>query len=275
MKSRYLLLIILCVSHQLSFAQQKENPPVQIIYKKIDTTSLKLEILYPSNPVANKRYPCIVFFFGGGWLSGNINQFRSQAMYLTKRGMTCFLVEYRIKSKHNTTPFECLKDAKSAVRFIRKNAKDFHIHPDSIVASGGSGGGHLAAATATIDGYNEASDDLTVSAKPNALVLFNPVIDNGPGGYGFERIGKEYKNFSPLHNIHAGAPPTLFFLGTKDNLIPVETAQYFKTVMQKVGSRCELVLYEGEVHGFFNKQEYVEPTMSKVDAFLTSLHFLP
>jgi acetyl esterase len=83
-------------------------------------------------------------------------------------------------------------------------------------------------------------------------VLFNPVIDNGPGGYGYERISDSYKSFSPLHNINKGAPPTIFFLGTKDKLIPVETARYYKTVMEKVGSRCELFLYEDQGHGFFN-----------------------
>jgi acetyl esterase/lipase len=274
MSSRFILLSFLFVANLTVFAQQKELPPNLIIYKRIDTNALQMEVLYPAAFDKNKHYPCIAFFFGGGWINGNINQFRNHAMYLTKRGMICFLVDYRIKSKHNTTPFECLKDAKSAIRFIRKNADNFHINKDSIVASGGSAGGHLAAATALIDGYNESTDDLTISAKPNALVLFNPVIDNGPGGYGFERIGKDYKSFSPLHNIQKDAPPTIFFLGTKDNLIPVETAQYYKTVMQKAGSRCELVLYEGEGHGFFNKKEYLEPTMSKVDEFLSSLNFL-
>ncbi len=93
-----------------------------------------MEVLYPAALDKNKLYPCIAFFFGGGWINGNINQFRNHAMYLTKRGMVCFLVDYRIKSKHNTTPFECLKDAKSAIRFIRKNADNFHINKDSIVA---------------------------------------------------------------------------------------------------------------------------------------------
>ena len=65
---------------------------------------------------------------------------------------------------------------------IRAHAQEFQIDPNKIIASGGSAGRHLAAATALTQAYNEASDDLTVSALPNALVLFNPVIDNGPGG---------------------------------------------------------------------------------------------
>lgn len=49
------------------------------------------------------------------------------------------------------------------------------------------------------------------STKPFALVLFNPVIDNGPGGYGRERIGDCYQEISPLHNISKGAAPAIIF----------------------------------------------------------------
>jgi len=159
-----------------------------------------------------------------------------------ERGLICFRVDYRVKSRQGTSPFESLKDAKSAIRFIREHAEDLHVDPQRIVASGGSAGGHLAAATALVTSFNEGSDQLSYSSVPNALVLFNPVIDNGPGGYGYERIGEAYKDFSPLHNIREGAPPTIFFLGTQDKLIPVETARYYKTVMEKVGSRCDLSL---------------------------------
>ncbi len=107
-------------------------------------------------------------------------------------------------------------------------------------------------------------------------MLFNPVIDNGPGGYGYERIGDEYKDFSPLHNIKQGAPPTIMFLGTNDDLIPVETAEYYQKVMERVGSRCELRLYEGAGHGFFNynNRKYYNETIKETDQFLKSLQYL-
>jgi len=115
-----------------------------------------------------------------------------------------------------------------------------------------------------------------ISSIPNALVLFNPVIDNGPGGYGYERIGDAYKSFSPLHNIKNGASPTILFLGTNDDLIPVETAKYYQKVMEKVNSSCELHLYEGQGHGFFNygNFEYYKKTVSETDEFLQSLGYL-
>lgn len=254
----------------ISSAQEK------VVYKEIDDTKLSMEIYYPEKIDSSKVYPAMVFFFGGGWVSGDISQFINQAKYFSKRGMICFLVDYRTKSKNNTTPFESVKDAKSAIRFIRKKASYFRVDRTKIIASGGSAGGQLVAATALIDSFSEVSDDLSISCIPNALVLFNPVFDNGPGGYGFKIIGDAYKNFSPLHNIRKDAPPTIIFLGTNDKHIPVETAAYYKTVMEKVGSRCDLKIYEGQGHGFFNYKnfEYYKKTLVEADSFLVSLGYL-
>jgi len=218
----------------------------------------------------------MVFFFGGGWNGGTVNQFEPHANYFSQRGITCFLVDYRVKSRQQTTPFESLKDAKSAIRYIRAHAEEFRIDPSKIVAAGGSAGGHLAAATALVEDYNENSDNVSISCIPNTLVLYNPVIDNGPGGYGYERIGDAYKSFSPLHNIREGAPPTILFLGTNDELIPVETVNYYQLVMRKVESRCELHLYEGQGHGFFNYKnfEFYKKTLVESDKFLQTLGYL-
>lgn len=247
------------------------------MYKQIDTTKLYLEVFYPENMDAAEKYPAMIFFFGGGWNGGNLHQFIHHAEYFSKKGIVCFLVDYRVKRRNGTTPFESLKDAKSAIRYIRANADNLGVDPEKIIASGGSAGGHLAAATALIKDYNEVTDDTTVSCIPDALVLFNPVIDNGPGGYGYDRIGEAYKNFSPLHNIHKGAPPTIFFLGKKDKLIPVVTAEYYKMVMEKVGSRCDLHLYEGQGHGFFNyrNREIYYATIKETEDFLRSLGYIP
>jgi len=252
------------------------RPADTILYKQVEATSLYMVVDYPPGFDTTKSYPAILFFFGGGWNSGNPGHFEPHARYFTSRGMVCFRADYRVKRRQGTTPLESVKDAKSAMRFVREHAAVFHVDPQKIVASGGSAGGHLAAATALVTAFNEGSDRLTYSCVPNALVLFNPVIDNGPGGYGNERVGESYKDFSPLHNIREGAPPTIFFLGTEDKLIPVETAQYYKLVMEKVRSRCDLFLYEGEGHGFFNHRniENYRNTVSEADRFLVSLGYL-
>lgn len=266
----FFLIITTLISSTICCAQEKK------LYKEIGTTKLFLDVYYPEKIEESKTYPAMVFFFGGGWNGGSTNQFKKYAEYFSKRGIVCLLADYRTKKSSKTTPFESLKDAKSAIRFIRKNASNFHVDSTKIIAAGGSAGGHLAAATASIEEYNEDTDDLSISCIPDALVLYNPVIDNGPGGYGYERIGENYKEFSPLHNIKKGAPPTILFLGTKDQLVPVITAEYYKLVMEKVESRCDLKIYEGAKHGFFNYKhfKFYKEVIIETDKFLTSLGYL-
>src|SRR6476659_270651 len=110
------LLPLLCALSLTSFSQKNESLPKSFIYKKVDTTSLKMEVIYPPKMETNKKYPALVFFFGGGWITGSLNQFRNQANYFSKKGIVCFLVDYRVQSRQKTTPFESLKDAKSAMR---------------------------------------------------------------------------------------------------------------------------------------------------------------
>ena len=195
----------------------------------------------------------MVFFFGGGWVGGTPKQFYPQCESLADRGIVAISAEYRVKSRHQTTPFECVKDGKSALRWVRKHAAQFGIDPDRIGAGGGSAGGHVAAAVATVPGLNEEKEDLSVSCLPNALVLFNPVYDNGPEGFGYAKVKDRYEGISPIHNLREGMPPTIVFLGAKDKLIPVSTGEKFRDQMRELGNRSELFVYPGQPHGFFNQ----------------------
>ena len=49
---------------------------------------------------------------------------------------------------------------------------------------------------------------------------------------------------SPLHNISKDSPPTIIFVGTEDNLIPIKTMEDYNHKMKKVGSICEVVFYD-------------------------------
>lgn len=156
--------------------------------------------VYYSKDQTNQSSPAVIFFFGGGWNSGSPKQFESQASYLNKYGVTVVLADYRTQKNAGTTPKEALMDAKSAMRYLKQHAMSIHVDPDKILAGGGSAGGHLAAATAFCHQINNPEDDLNVSSIPKALILFNPVIDNGPHGYGFDRVKDYYRDFSPIHN---------------------------------------------------------------------------
>ncbi len=283
----YLLLLLLLfvisvnIIGQNSIAEIKDadkNQPITLTYKTIDTVKLDLTFRYPPEFKKSKKYPTIVFFFGGGWNGGTVKQFEPQAEYFASRGMITVLADYRVRSRHKTTPYASVADAKSAVRFLRKHAKELNIHPKKIVASGGSAGGHLAAACGTLPGLDEPDEDLNISSKPNALILFNPVFDNGPEGFEHKRMGERWQQISPAHNITEKAPPTIVFLGKEDHLIPVSSAENYKAKMEAFNRRCDLHLYDGAGHGFFNNYKYdgkfYTLTVREADQFLKSLKYI-
>lgn len=250
------------------------------VYKQASGDDLYLYFFEPEghDPADDPR-PAIVFFFGGGWNGGSPAQFEQHSRYLAKRGMIAICADYRVKSRQGTTPRECVADGKSAVRWIRANAKRLGIDPNRLAAGGGSAGGHVAAATGFCDDLDDPTDaNPEVSSKPNALVLFNPVYDNGVDGYGHDRVQEWFPAISPAHNITRDDPPTVVFLGSKDPLIPVATAERFQTKMKAVGLKSVLHLYQGQPHGFFNESkggtETFLDTLGKMDAFLVETGFL-
>lgn len=252
------------------------SPDQSLVYKTVGETRLKLHIFNPEGHQASDKRPVIVFFFGGGWIGGSPSQFYPHCEYLASRGMVAISAEYRTQHPHGVSPQECVKDGKSAVRWIRRHAAELGIDPDKVLAGGGSAGGHVAAATGTTTAFEEEGEDLSTSAVPAALVLFNPVFDNGPEGYGHDRVKEYWKAISPMHNISGTTPPTIVFLGTRDKHVPVKVAREYKRLMEVNGRRCDLHLFEGQAHGFFNyaNREFYTKTIVEMDRFLGSLGYL-
>lgn len=268
------------------------------IYKTIGGVKLDLTIQLPDGWKSEDKRPAIVFFFGGGWTDGSTRQFENQCRYLASRGMVAMAANYRVKSRHNVPAAACVADAKSAIRWVRANAAKLGIDPQRIAAGGGSAGGHLAGAVATLPGLDDPADDKSVSCVPNALVLFNPGLVLAPPeeaadaavfkafekglspekGLSRERFGCEPTEISPIHHVKAGQPPTIIFHGTADAIAPYSSAELFTARMLKAGNRCELVGAEGQGHGFFNfgrgENKFAFETLAAADRFLASLGWL-
>lgn len=264
----------------------------QEIYKSVADVELPVYIFRPkesdTDAVARPSpRPAIVFFFGGGWRGGSPEQFSTHARYLAERGMVAVCADYRVSSRHDVTPIECVEDAKAAMRYVRENAERLGIDPNRIAAAGGSAGGHLAACTGVVGGF-EPSDAAT-SSRADALVLFNPVVQLAPFGDArtlgaeiIERIdaktGGRGKEISPLHSVGENEPPTLILHGVDDPTVPYATVRLFGEEMRKQGNRCEVVGFKGQKHGFFNNRkgrpEMYQATTRLMDEFLTSLGWL-
>lgn len=257
------------------------------VYKTVGDVRLPLYIYSPEAHKRGDRRPAIVFFFGGGWMSGSPTQFETHCKYLAGRGMVAITAEYRVKSRHDVKVEDCVEDAKSAMRWVRSHAEELGIDPGRIAAGGGSAGGHLAAAVATVEGFDAAGEDALVSARPDAMVLFNPAIALAPlpGGTGEgnaklaglrDRFRGDPAAVSPCHHVKPGQPPAILFFGTEDALL--EGARAFERRYQEAGNRCDLKTYEGQAHGFFNfgrgDGKFYRVTLREADKFLASLGWL-
>ena len=243
--------------------------PKEYVYKKIDNVELKILVYAPADAKETDKRPAIVFFFGGGWAQGDVRQFAVQAEALAARGMVAACADYRVKSRHQVEPDKCVEDAKSAVRWMRKSAATLGIDPERIVAAGGSAGGHIAACTATVDGFE--TEDEGISSKPNALVLFNPVLHEEPLASRMKDRDVA-KKITPNNGLKKGLPPALILFGTEDRLI--EGAEVYVDRAKEFGYRAELYTAPGQAHGFFNRSPWKERTLARTDEFLVSLGYL-
>ncbi len=296
MKTTLTLLALVVLATGTAFAKKNKDPNAPLIYSEgggfepdqlvtyMDHPKkpLQLHIFHPPKFSADKKYPTVVFFFGGGWSGNNPKQFYCQAEYLASRGMLAICATYRSNSAYKTQPTDCVQDGKTVIRYLRQHAAELGVDPDMLAAGGGSAGGHIAAATATIKDWDSPTDDLSFSAVPNALLLFNPVYNNGPGGYGNNkkdsRVSEYWKKISPMHNLDGTQPPTLVLMGSRDKHTPADITMEYDRRMKANGNRCETIIYEGQKHGFFNLgkggKEFFLKTIIAADQFLASLGYL-
>ncbi len=212
-------------------------------YKETDGKSLKLSVFLPDNYAdSSKAFPTFVVFHGGSWRTGSPDMHYPDCTYWARRGMIAVSVDYRLKDRDNVeVPLECIKDAKSAVRFLRQHAEKLKIDPDRLVAAGGSAGGQMAAAVAMIEGVNDDCYDLSISCVPNAVILYNPYWVTGCT-----------PELTPPNFITEGLPPFITFLGGQDPAIPVEGILEFHTALKKKGNISEFYVGKAGKHGFCN-----------------------
>jgi acetyl esterase/lipase len=245
------------------------------VFRSVDGVDLRLHVLEPDGPAAADR-PAVLFFFGGGWMIGAVTDFAPQAAYVAERGAVAILADYRTFCRNGVDVVDEVADAGAAVSWVRGHAQELGIDPARIAVVGGSAGGHLALSTAVfpLDGEEEAG-----SAKPDLLVLFYPCVDTTAAeemAFSRDAIAARGAEVSPLQHLRPGLPPTIIFQGTDDYLH--EQNVRFCDAAKANGDACELVVYEGAPHGFFNAargSDWYPGALAGMDEFLTRSGYLP
>ncbi len=214
-----------------------------MIYKTVDGHTLALYVNEPAEPSAKLR-AAVVFLNGGGWTGDLPQQFNQQSNTVAEHGAVGIEVKYRLLNKRDRTtpPRICVEDAKSAIRWVSSHASELKIDPNRIAAAGGSAGGYMAAYAAMVPGWDAPGEPADVSAKPDALVLFNPVLDNSPNGCGNPRFGQDDKRRSPLFFASSDVSPMLIQSGANDAFLHAAVLRMFQKRPQADHVHCDLAI---------------------------------
>lgn len=244
------------------------------VYKAKEGKELTAHIFSPGKAVHDGPDPVFTFFHPGGWSMGEPQWGYDLCRHYASKGMPAISFQYRLSSKGGFTPVDALEDARSAIRWTRKNAEELNIDPEKVIAGAISAGAHLAASAAAIDGFDDPDDDLGISPVPNALALqsacLNTVIVED---FAFLLQGRaEPEDLSPYHHLKAGMPPMCLIHGTADDLVPFESVREYAEKSVALGNRCDLYPFEGTDH-FFGNVDGAE-VFRLIDEFFESLGYI-
>lgn len=261
----------------------------QITYKTIDSVEQKLDIYYPAKKLGKEPWeeiseqtkPTLVYFHGGGWVSGDrISRSLAFLPYLEK-GWCVVNVDYRLLQE--TSLIGCLNDCIDAINWVNENSSTYKFDTDQIYLSGESAGGHLALLAGMIDEFELDGHQLSkrkgaikgiinwygITETKGAIEFWNDegytnlILDKWEGN------SNSYLEYtSPINHIsQQTTPPIISFHGNRDINVEYEQATLLHEKLEASGIKNKLVTIEGKKHGDFSAND-LESIFTEIWSFL-------
>lgn len=263
------------------------------VYKESAGKPRRMEIYFPpGHDPSRDRVPGVLLFHGGGWTGGNLGQFRFACEYFASRGLVAATAEYRMHRTADVAklpPGEskkrvCITDARSAIRWFKRNAGELGIDPERIVTGGGSAGGHTSVLATLQDGLDDPADRSPTHdlAKEDSHDLAKE--DSGAdGGEVPDTSVVAYLLFNPAftsddaadpevdvsEHLAADMPPAIVFFGSEDEGWKPGWDAASERLREVGNTGVREWVAPGEGHGFFNRSPWRELTLIEADRFLT------
>lgn len=232
-----------------------------VTYSIANDTELKLDLYQPAGSSSAQRRPLFVLIHGGGWKSGQREDYRPYAVRVAREGYIVASLSYRLAA---TAKFPAAaRDVNSALQFLANHADEYGVDPNRIVIMGGSAGGHLA----MLAGYSDDPDFKPETKNPNDIPYKIAAVFNFYGpcdlttdfarnidvvknfmGIDYDQSPVMYRKASPLYDISPEDPPTLIVHGTIDDIVPVEQSDILAGTLKKAGVPVRYERMEGWPH---------------------------
>lgn len=247
-----------------------------VIYYKDKNRALHLDAFFNTS---KKNNPGVIMIHGGGWRSGNKNQMRVLAQEITIKGYSCFAIEYRLSLEAKYP--QAIYDVKNAIKFIKDNAKRFHVDPDKIAVLGCSSGGQMAALIGTTNDildFEDKSFKSKSSSKVQAIIdidgilaFKHPESEEGEmaafwlnGSY--EENPENWKQASALSHVDKNTPPTLFINSSFDRFHAGRDDMIAILNQNKIYNEVKTI--KNSPHSFWFFQPWFDETVEYTTQFL-------
>ncbi len=222
-QSLWLLFVALCAGHT---AAQEAGPqtdsPIRsrygVVYRTVGGEQVKADVFWPK---ADGLYPAVILIHGGAWSSGDKWNMHDHARQLAQAGYVACAINYRLAPRYLIE--SQIDDCRAALRWLADSGDQFNADTARLGLWGYSAGAHLAC----LIGYRQTEDQPAVraivaggtpcdfSAIPGDSRILAMVMGGSPN-----EKPQLYRDIAPINFVGPKCPPTFFFHGTKDFIVP-------------------------------------------------------
>ncbi len=242
-----------------------------IVYSHAGGQEITLELIRPqtADDDTTSRFPLVVFIQGSAWHFPDVNYEIPQLSGLSRAGYVAATVTHRNIDDGFPAP-AYLQDVKTAIRFLRTNAAEYHVDPDRVYVFGTSSGGN----TALLVGLTGDMEEFRTEEYPDVSDAVSAVIDCfGPTdlnamfpeeeALAIDWIKETITAFcggpadralldkmSPVTYVTEGKSYVPFMIahGDQDELVPFSQSAEMAEKLQACGADVSLIRVEGAEH---------------------------
>ena len=257
---------------------------LDVVYTSGTGWDKKMDIYLP--PKSGKPTPVIIHFHGGAWVSGvkesQMNGIKFGFKNYLQEGYAIANVEYRMT--HEAKAPAAVEDARCALIYIIKNAKELNIDINKIVVAGGSAGAHLAMIAGLLgdDHRFDANCPGVNNIKVAAIIDRWGINDVWAWAYcckshsaqnwlDTRKKDEAYaKSLSPITYVTKNSPPMFIVHGDADSTVPYEQSVILHKKLVDLGVKTQFISVPGGGHGKFTVEQMNDVNKSIIE-FIKSL----